>query len=50
MLCLSLAIGIGSYDEAEDSESYDWSKEDEEEGGDGGGPPAQMLGRGVDDS
>ena len=49
-LCLSSSIGTGSYDEAEDLESDDWSEEDEEEGGDGGGPPARMLGQGVDES
>ena len=50
LLCLSSAIGTGSYDEAKNSESDDLSEEDEEEGGDGGSPPTQILGQGVDDS
>ena len=43
-------MGIGSCDEAEDSELDNWYEEDGGEGGDSGGPSVRMVGWGVDES
>ena len=50
MLCHSLAIGIDSTEESEDSKSDDSSDEYEEEGGYESGPPTWMLCQGFSDS